>query len=101
MSKAFNTYVLATMTYGLIRSAPRYYDREKKYNNHKLGIRETRQFLWSDKIGGVMVDGCSAFWAWPAYVGCDLVLLELILRRKNPQEYGFNKHWEIVPSIFD
>ena len=48
-----------------------------------------------------MVDGYSAFWAWPAYLGCDLVLLELILRRKNPQEYGFNKHWEIVPSIID
>jgi hypothetical protein len=101
MSKALNTYVLATMTYGLIRTAPRFYDREKKYYDHKLGIQGMRQLLWSEKIGGVMVDGYSAILAWPVYLGCDIALLEVILRGRNPQDYGFDKNWERVPGIFD
>ncbi len=87
-------YMLATVTYGLIRSAPHYYDRETKYDNKRLQIIETKQMLWTEKLAQVIICGSIAVYAWPGYLLNDIALLELLIRRKDPQEHGFDQNWE-------
>jgi hypothetical protein len=92
-------YFLATWTYGLIRSAPHFYDREKKYFNNKLVVQETRQMLWNDKLGNVLYHAAIAPFVWPGYLANDVTLLELLLRRKDPEEHGFDQNWETVGLV--
>ncbi len=60
-----------------------------------------KQMIWGDKLCKIVIYSSVAPIAWPGYIVNDVALLELLLRRKDPQEYGFDKHWETSPNLFD
>jgi hypothetical protein len=91
---SFPAYLLATWTYGLIRTTPHYYDRETKFLNTKLAIVETRQMLWSEKACNILFFSVIAPYTWPGYLANDVALLKLLLRREDPQDHGFDQNWE-------
>ncbi len=81
----------------MIRAVPRYYDHEEQFFNKKLNVIESKQMLLTGKMGRVFVNGGKAFFYWAWWLMNDITLLELILRKKDPMEYGYDKHWENDP----
>ena len=89
----FTKYIIATATYGILRSIPRLYDREDSYFNRQCKETQTIQMLCTEKVARAFLTGCTAPVTWPFLLFADMQVAEIKLTNKNLRHYGFNKDW--------
>jgi hypothetical protein len=83
-------YFAATCAYGLSRSIPLFWNKEKRYANLETNKFETRPMPFMEKTQyTASVMGCAPC-LWPVYVFHDARRIEFYLKGLNPRTYGID-----------
>jgi len=81
-------YIAATAAYGIVRTVPRVWGKEKDYLNSTTKKYEKKPMLTTEKIGECVLSAATGPTLWPIFAYTDICLLEISLRSQNPAEYG-------------
>lgn len=83
----FAKYLIATVSYGVLRSIPWLYNKEEEYYNRQSKETQTRQILLTEKVVCATLNGVTAPVFWPFYLYTDAKVAEIKLTNKDPRHY--------------
>jgi hypothetical protein len=86
--KVFNVYVVSTAAYGFTRAVTYDYEKTAEYYNRKTFRYESKDMLFTDRVGTILGKTFSAITGWPFLLGRDLIRLECAARGKDLSEYA-------------
>lgn len=78
-------YCIAAATYGAVRKAV--YLRDAKVNSRDYSCKEPVPMLFTHKLAIVGVGSISAIYVWPYYLYNDMCNMEILLTKKNNNDY--------------
>jgi hypothetical protein len=86
--KLVNYYVWGTVAYGFTRAVSYDFTGSHNYYNEKLRKFETKEMLFTDKLGTVAWKTFQAISAWPVMIVHDLNRLECAVTGKDLKEFS-------------
>ena len=81
-------YVAAAAAYGFSRTVPRMWEKECFYENKSTNEFERKQMLLTHKAAFCILYTVAAPTVWPIYAFEDISHLEVLLKGKDPADYG-------------
>jgi len=86
--KVVKLYGGTVAAYGFTRAVTYDYENTAEYYNRKTFHYESKEMLFTDRVGTILGKTFSAITGWPFLLGRDLIRLECAARGKDLSEYA-------------